>query len=94
MHNERMTFPSRADTEARLAELVEGTLTPEEAADWARPFVVDESTHSDSMDWPVWQALKHLLGADLLSTPSEYLHGRDDYVNWLTEFRRAVPDGR
>jgi hypothetical protein len=85
-----MTFPSRAYTEARLVALVDGSLTPEEAAEWARPFVVDESTHPDRLDVPVWQALTELLGADLRSSPSEYLHGPDDYASWLTTFRQAV----
>jgi len=93
-HNECISFPSRAETKARLVALAEGTLSPGEADDWARPFVVDASTHPDRMDEPVWVAINRLFGADLPSNPGEYLDKPADYASWLTGFRETVTGDR
>jgi hypothetical protein len=87
-----MRFPSRVEVEEHLAALAEGRLSPEEVSDWARPFVVDDSTHPTPMDWAVWQGLEALIGADLRVTPNDYLHGVADFEKWLADFRRSIDD--
>jgi hypothetical protein len=85
-----LTFPSRAEVEERLVNLAEGRLSPEDAADWAQPYVIDDATHPEVMDWPVWQAIQQICGADLLATSDQLLHGHDDFLTWLTDFRATV----
>ena len=85
-----MNFPTRTEVSARLTDLTEGRLSPEEAAEWARPFVTDESLQPAHLDKPVWDAVTRLLGADLRRSPNEYLHGPDDFAAWLAEFRQST----
>jgi hypothetical protein len=87
-----MCFPSRVEVEGHLAALAEGRLSPEEVSHWARPLVVDDSTHPTPMDWEVWQMLEALIGADLRVTPNDYLHGVADFEKWLADFRRSIDD--
>jgi hypothetical protein len=85
-----VSFPDRQATEQRLVGLVEGRLSPEEVADWARAYVIDESTHPPKMDQSVWLALQLLCGADMQSGPGEYLHGQRDYELWLAQYQREI----
>jgi hypothetical protein len=85
-------FPSRVEVEDHLAALADGRLSREEASDWARPFVVEDSTHPSSMDSSVWQGLLQLNGADLRESPNDYLHDVDDFKKWLADFRRSTEE--
>ena len=90
-----MCFPSRVEVEGHLAALAEGRLSPEEVSDWARPFVVYDSTHPTPMDWEVWQMLEALIGADLRVTPNDYLHGvADSKSGWRTSGDPSTIDRR
>lgn len=37
-------------------------------------------------------ALDRMAGADLLARPSEFLHGPQDFQQWLDDFRRCVAE--
>jgi hypothetical protein len=90
-----MAFPTRAETEAALTSLADGTLTPSEANNWACPFVADEATPPARMDPVVWNALTTLCGADVEAAPGVLLHSSEDFTNWLRQFRRdaqATPE--
>jgi len=83
-------FPDRTAVEVQLDALATGRLSPEDAADWARPFVVNEGAQPEHVDPVVWSALLNLSGADLQSAPDDFLHSADDYRSWVIEFQRAA----
>lgn len=67
-----------------------GRATREEVADWASTWVtMDNPQVADSV---VWAGLHHLAGADLLSSPGEYLHHDIDFHAWLDELERAMDE--
>ena len=66
-----------------LLDLAGGAITRECASAWASKYVVQDVEVTDEV---VWRAIKRSLGADLKSSPSEYLHGQDDFLAWLREF--------
>ncbi|MEV0980790.1 DNA-binding protein [Streptomyces sp. NPDC049915] len=68
----------------RLRSLASGTVAPDESADWA--LEVMESDVPELCDARIWTALDRLSGADLMVGPGQYLHGTDDYAEWLAEF--------
>jgi hypothetical protein len=82
-------FPDRREVEQQLAALIDGRLTPEAASEWARPFVVDDSTHPPNMDTAAWEAVKAILGADLPTTDRDYLYGVEDFRRWRQALRDA-----
>ncbi len=49
----------------------------------------DPITAVEIWDWPVWEALTSLSGADLQTDPDTYLHGTDDFRDWLEKLRNA-----
>ncbi|MER6668801.1 hypothetical protein ABT256_29895 [Amycolatopsis japonica] len=67
-----------------LQALVDGAITPAQADDWARPWMVEGGIRIE--DELVLQALGRLFGADLMTSPSSYLHGPADFRAWLEEF--------
>ncbi|UMP04235.1 hypothetical protein [Amycolatopsis sp. EV170708-02-1] len=79
-----MTVPSRAEVREVLRALAEGAITPAQADDWARPWMVEDGIRIE--DELVLQALSRLFGADLMASPSSYLHGPADFRAWLEEF--------
>ncbi|MEH0576796.1 MULTISPECIES: DNA-binding protein [Streptomyces] len=67
-----------------LAQLAEGVISPDEAADWA--LRVMEEASAETVEPKIWRALDQLAGADLLESPGKYLHGREDFACWRAEF--------
>ncbi|MFJ1766451.1 hypothetical protein ACIOD2_39405 [Amycolatopsis sp. NPDC088138] len=67
-----------------LLDLTEGRLTPEQASDWATPWLTEEAgeVHDDL----VWDAIGALAGADMLVAPSTFLYGPLDFQAWLDDF--------
>jgi hypothetical protein len=90
-----VSFPTREETRTVLRGLVEKTVTPSDANDWACPFVVDEATHPAELDTAVWNALTVICGADLPDIDGSPLHGRTDFASWLNRFDRECrqPNG-
>jgi hypothetical protein len=85
-----MSFPSRAEVEAVLTGLVEGSMTASQANDWACPLVTDDSRHPDAIDGAVWRSLNTLCGTDLLVAPAQPLHRQADFRAWLDQFHEDV----
>ena len=83
-------LPTRGEVERQLDALIQGRLTPEAASEWAKPFIVDDSTHPAEMDVATWEAIKAIGGADLPTTDREYLHGVD-FMRWRQALRDAPP---
>ncbi|ONF71554.1 hypothetical protein [Amycolatopsis keratiniphila] len=67
-----------------LQALVDGAITPAQADDWARRWMVEGGIRIE--DELVLQGLGWLFGADLMASPSSYLHGPADFRAWLEEF--------
>jgi hypothetical protein len=67
-----------------LIRLSEGEISPSEAADWALDVMQGEQVKLVSPR--IWRALDELAGADLLKASGEYLHGPEDFTQWLAEF--------
>jgi hypothetical protein len=82
--------PSRQTTGEYLLNLATGHLTRETAARWAEVWVAEVDGAEDVRDPLVWQALLNLAGADLQTSPSEYLHSDADFHDWLAKFDSAI----
>lgn len=66
------------NVKSHMAGLVQGSVSREEAADWALDRVKDESADYSSHAI-LWTALDWLAGADLQKAPRAYLHGDADF---------------
>ena len=88
----RFHVPTRSEIEARLVLLIEKEDTRAEVADWASEFTTydDPEIYPEVDDPAVWKALTQLAGADLQTSPSEFLHCQDDFRAWLVELRQAT----
>jgi hypothetical protein len=81
------TAPSRVEIELKLAGLIDGTLTREEASDWARPW----ATRYEGLDDRAMQeALELLYTADSPTIDRPYLYGNADFEAWLRAFRKSA----
>lgn len=76
-----LPLPKRAEVEAKLMGLIDGSLTREQAADWAAQWGVMNDQPVD--DWGAWDALEALSMADGVTTDRPYLFEKADFVNWL-----------
>ena len=73
--------PDRAAVRERLLDLLAGRESREGVATWASTWVTQDDP--DVEDPIVWNALRELSGADLMISPVDYLHGEDDFHEWL-----------
>lgn len=77
-------LPSRTDIAIRLRHLIEGRQTRTEVSAWATTFVCGD--HPPVSDWAAWEALKKLVGADLIAdTAGQYLFHDVDFKKWLDD---------
>ncbi|MFC8597677.1 MULTISPECIES: hypothetical protein [unclassified Isoptericola] len=83
-----MEATDRSTIDSKLSALANGSLDPDEAADWAMA-TLRAMDDDDDVDDVVMDALDRLSGADLLSGPGTRLHGTADFRTWLSEFRAA-----
>jgi hypothetical protein len=84
--------PSYDDVHAMLQRLLDGSVSPADAAGWANQWVLDDD--AEVHDPATWQALDALAGADIETEPGELLHSDVDYRQWLEELeasRRPQP---
>lgn len=83
-----MQVPTRNEVRAQLLALLSGASTREQLADWAAEWVrMDDPPVDDPV---VWSALRHFAGADLQTSPGEYLHHDVDFHVWLDEVENAM----
>lgn len=88
----QVELPTRSEVLTKLAALADGSLSPGNAGKWAETWLHADKTPGTDVkieDWPVWEALKLLGGADLQNEPGSYLHGPRDFQNWLESLRGA-----
>jgi hypothetical protein len=69
---------------AHLFSLASGSIGPEAASEWALRIM--DSDAPELRDERVWTALDRLSGADLMAGPGQYLHGKEDFGSWASEF--------
>ena len=83
----RYTIPDRAVVVEWLKKLESGKATRAEVSEWASEYILfeNEQIYPEVSDPKVWQALQHLMGADLRDGPHSYLHGEDDFKAWRDE---------
>lgn len=72
-----------------ITGLIQGSVTREEAADWATMHIKDLSADYSSHA-ALWTALDRLAGADLQQAPGVYLHDEDDFRSWLTDLNSSL----
>ena len=79
--------PSRVEIELKLAGPIDGTLTREQASDWARPWA---TRHEALDDRAMQEALELLYQADSPTVDRPYLYGNSDFEAWLRAFRKSA----
>ncbi|MBU2370214.1 MAG: hypothetical protein KKF14_20855 [Alphaproteobacteria bacterium] len=85
-------MPPRLVILSKLAALVDGHLSPADASKWADTWLLADQTSGTDVrieDWPAWEAIKLLAGADLQASPGAYLHGVADFRDWFETLRLA-----
>lgn len=77
-----MNPPSRHEIANVLRAILSGTLTRKEASEWANRFIIGDMRRTDTQ---VWNALKLLGGADLISTDRPFLYQSIDFQQCLMQ---------
>ncbi|GAA4536778.1 hypothetical protein [Amycolatopsis samaneae] len=85
-----MSEPIRDEVRKLLTGLAEGTVTPGEAAGWARPWLTEEA--GDVQDEVVWDTIDALSAADSARPDQGPLYGPEDFRAWLAEFDARVAE--
>ena len=88
----KLDLPTRSKVLSRLTDLTDGSLSPENASTWAETWLLIDQMPGVGVqirDWPVWEAIKLLAGADLLAEPGTYLHAPEDFRDWHAQLRDA-----
>ncbi|WP_175410374.1 DNA-binding protein [Streptomyces sp. TRM64462] len=66
-----------------LKGLIDGSISPEEASDWAWPWITERE--EEVTDRRLWEPLDKLSGAESRVDPETYLYSREDFAQWLSE---------
>jgi hypothetical protein len=86
-------LPARSEVVERLLTLVDGRSSPDEVSGWASAWLLADQIPGTAVrivDWPAWEAIKRMAGADLPAwEPGSYLYGTDDFRAWLAELQAA-----
>jgi hypothetical protein len=86
-HGSFSRAPTRDEVIAKLEKLISGHLSRDEVAGWASQWV---SAREPGVDDPaVWNALKALSAADMISLNRPYLYNEIDFKVWLKEILTA-----
>jgi len=72
-----MHAPSRSEVVAKFRQLIRGPSSREEVATWAEKWVIVDNP--PCMEADLWEALKFLAGADLISTDRPFLYSTQDF---------------
>ena len=80
----RLDAPDRAAVLQTMRATLRGEITREAAAEWAGRWVhADNPRVSDDL---VWRGLIDLVGIDLRTAPTTYLHSDRDIEVWIEAF--------
>ena len=85
-HRKATQPPRIADIENVLLDLIGGTITRQQASDWAWPWFgnLDVELSRD-----VQEIIDYLYGADTPTTDRDYLYDETDFRLWLVRPRNA-----
>lgn len=73
-----MKLPTRNEIKLKLQELIKDNPSSRKIiADWAIKYIINDNEY-DVKDLIVWSFLIKLSGADLMDSPSTYLHDVDN----------------
>jgi hypothetical protein len=79
--NPPVSEPTRAQVRNLLKDLVDGSVSRDQAHEWALPLWTVGQVHDEM----VWGGICMLCDADS-HTPDGYLYGSADFQDWLEEF--------
>lgn len=82
-----MDAPSRSEVVAKFCQLIQESASREQAATWAQKWVIADNP--PEMEEDVWEALKFLMGVDLMSTDRPYLYSAQDFERELSKLRKC-----
>ncbi|WFU83268.1 hypothetical protein QA645_11155 [Bradyrhizobium sp. CIAT3101] len=75
--------PTRSEVREKMLALLGDDTQRQRVADWAAQWV--RRLDPGIEDAKVWSAIISLSGADLRTSPDEYLHGDEDFASWLRD---------
>ena len=86
----RMEVPSRSDILAKLKAIMEGSITREDANDWAAEYIHYDypQIYPEVEDPLVSEGIGFICGINLLVEPNVYLHSHEDIQEWMNSFER------
>jgi hypothetical protein len=87
----RYVIPNKKDIISKINDLIAGKISREEVSTWATEYILfdDPQIYPEIDDAVVWNAIKHLSGADLITTDRPYLYGITDFEEWLKPLQRT-----
>ncbi|PQV63258.1 hypothetical protein B1R32_11484 [Abditibacterium utsteinense] len=89
MRDEKWMLPNRVTVLSHLENLIEEKSSRQEIADWASQFIRGDYDHVHVKDWPAWEMLSTLAGADIQDSPTQYLYGKEDFEDWAAHLKSA-----
>lgn len=82
-------YPSEAEAEGVLAQLVRGEVSRDDAEAWARPYILQDDEYDRyTLSEATRYALDVAFGAATESAPGVHLFLQCDFEDWLEEFQR------
>lgn len=84
--------PSRSEVLGKLLKLAAGRITREQASSWAGQWLIHDGASGAEVqvsDFPAWETLMALQGADLFGGDRPYLYGENDFTSWAESLQAA-----
>jgi hypothetical protein len=72
-----MTSPKKTGLLEKIQALVDGKITRETTANWAQQWIIEDTPQNMPME--IWESLKFLSSADMISTDRPHLYDRQDF---------------
>lgn len=90
MERSEEKLPPRSVVERKLEDLLADRVTPEAAAEWARPYALgDVAENADLTDIPSWDALSSLAMCDGKHSNGSYMYDKVSFRAWLEQLRAS-----
>jgi hypothetical protein len=89
-NSKQRALPDRATVLSYLEDLIAEKRSREEVADWASQFIRGDYDHIRVRDWPAWEMLSVLAGADIKDSPTEYLYIKEDFGGWAKRLKEET----
>jgi len=87
--NSKDIYPDRAVLQKMIEDLIAGRVTREGVTKWADGLRLEGDSHEIS-DFPAWEVLKKLCGADATAPDRPYLYVESDFYRWLKELKQSA----